>query len=58
MDVPAFFIWNFFIFLWPIRIPIMGLHKNSQKRIYCDEAYFITTKTYCNYPFFHEDIFL
>jgi len=36
----------------------MGLHKNSQKRIYSPGAiYFITTNTENRYPFFAEDIF-
>jgi len=36
----------------------MLLHRNSQKRIYLDNAvYFITFKTYDNYPYFKEQIF-
>jgi len=33
------------------------LHRNSQKRYYIDGAiYFITTNTYCRFPYFLEDI--
>ena len=36
----------------------MGLHRNSQKRIYIPGAtYFITTVTYGRYPYFEEEIF-
>jgi REP element-mobilizing transposase RayT len=36
----------------------MKLHRNSQKRIYCDDAvYFVTCKTSDNYPFFREQVF-
>jgi REP element-mobilizing transposase RayT len=36
----------------------MGLHRNSQKRIYIPGAtYFITTVTHGRYPYFEEEIF-
>lgn len=36
----------------------MHLHRNSQKRYYCNNRiYFITTNTELGYPFFNEDIF-
>jgi len=34
------------------------LHRNSQKRIYFNDAiYFVTTTTYNNFPYFKEEIF-
>jgi len=36
----------------------MKKHRNSQKRIYFEDAcYFVTSKTYYNYPYFRERIF-
>jgi len=36
----------------------MKLHRNSQKRIYFEDAvYFVTSKTHNNYPYFRERIF-
>ena len=36
----------------------MGLHRNSQKRIYIPGAtYFITTVTHGRYPYFEEELF-
>jgi len=36
----------------------MKLHRNSQKRIYFKDAcYFVTSKTFDNYPYFREPIF-
>ena len=35
----------------------MGIHRNSQKRIYREGTiYFVTTKTHWGYPYFKEDI--
>ena len=40
-----------------IEINYFEFMRNSQKRFYGDYIYFITTKTFQNFPFFREEIF-